>query len=189
MTCRQTKAISHGDGRLRRRTGMTCAGWVLAVFALAIRPICAQVPGAFPPTGAVQTLNPLSSLDAATLDAFKGRPLFAPSRRSPPPRQALATPPPPVAVEAPPPNLRLVGIVSGVDNAVAILRNASGGPSLSLKVGDVIETWRVQTIGPDRVTLREGARELTYRLFAIGSSQGTGSQTAKSLPIGVSPQR
>lgn len=128
-----------------------------------------EAPGAGDPVASApkRVLNPLSTLDRESLSAFKGRPLFAPGRRPPALRQAFV-PPPPVAMATPVPDLRLVGIVAGIDKAVAILRRNAGGPSLNVKVGDAVDTWRVQAITPDRVVLREGEREQTYRLFAAG---------------------
>lgn len=176
--------------RIYRRAGHR-SGTVLVSILLgsAIVPASAQVADARPPTGAAQSLNPLSALDPAALDAFRGRPLFAPSRRPPPPRQVLVAPPAPVAIEAPPPDLRLVGVVAGVDNAVAILRRPAGGSALSLKLGDSVETWRVQAIGPDRVTLRDGARETTYRLFGVGPASPSGPRNGGPPPIGIPPGR
>ncbi|TXM69577.1 hypothetical protein FV222_02065 [Methylobacterium sp. WL103] len=162
---------------------------VLVLLELAIVPTSAQVANDRPPPSPAQNLNPLSTLDPGTLDAFKGRPLFAPSRRPPPPRQVFTAPPAPVAVEAPPPDLRLVGVVAGVDKAVAILRRPTGGSSLSLKLGDSVETWRVQAIGPDRVTLRDGTRETTYRLFSVGASSPPGVRPGGPPPIGIQPGR
>jgi type II secretory pathway component PulC len=90
-----------------------------------------------------------------------------------------------VAAEAPPPDLRLVGVVAGVDNAVAILRRSTGGSSLSLKLGDTVEAWRVQAIGPDRVTLSSGKRETTYRLFSGGPSNPMGPRGNGLPPMGI----
>lgn len=172
-----------------RRGGAAGAVLVLVLLGSAIVPTSAQVADARPPAGPAQNLNPLGTLDPATLDAFRGRPLFAPSRRPPPPRQVFAAPRAPVAVEAPLPDLRLVGVVAGVDNAVAILRRPTGGSSLSLKVGDSVETWRVQAIGPDRVTLRDGTRETTYRLFSVGPSSPPGPRLGGPSPISIPPGR
>lgn len=172
------------DGADRRR-GAGCAVLGVVLLGSVIEPAGAQVADARPASGPAHSLNPLSTLDPATLDAFRRRPLFAPSRRPPPPRQALVAPPAPVAVEPAPPDLRLVGVVAGVDNAVAILRRPAGGPALSLRLGDSVETWRVQAIGPDRVTLRDGARETTYRLFSVGPSSPPGPRGANLPPIGI----
>lgn len=147
-------------------------------------PAAAQDAGIRPAPAPSPNLNPLSALDPATLDAFKERPLFAPSRRAPSPQPVPVAPLAPVAVDAPPPDLRLVGVIAGVDKAVAILRRPAGGSTLNLKLGDAVDTWRVQSIGPDRVTLRDGSRETTYRLFGIGPSRPPDSG-AGTPPIGL----
>ena len=175
----------HSYRHARRRVGATAAILVLVLLGSEIAPTSAQVSDVHSPAGPAQNLNPLSTLDPATLDAFRGRPLFAPSRRPPPPRQIFTAPATPLAVETPPPDLRLVGVVAGVDNAVAILRRPTGGSSLSLKLGDSVETWRVQAIGPDRVTLRDGTRETTYRLFSVGPSSPPGPRLGGPPSIGI----
>lgn len=120
--------------------------------------------------------NPLSRMAFKDLGAFRQRPLFAPSRRRPDQPAAFTAPPPPAEMPAsPPPELRLVGIVAGVDRAVALVSRQEG-TSMSLRVGDQVESWRVDRIAPDRVVLREGEREQTYRLFALppAAAPGTG---------------
>lgn len=142
---------------------------------------------ASPVSAGAGSLNPLSALDTGTLKAFRERPLFAPSRRSPAAPPTYVPPPPPAPVARPAPDLRLVGIIAGVDRAVAILRSPNGGPSVSVKVGDMVESWRVDAISPERVVLREGEREQAYRLFAggsgavIGSSPGPRGPTSSAL--------
>lgn len=120
--------------------------------------------------------NPLSRMAFKDLGAFRQRPLFAPSRRRPDQPVAFTAPPPPAEMPAsPPPELRLVGIVAGVDRAVALVSRQEGA-SMSLRVGDQVDSWRVDRIAPDRVVLREGEREQIYRLFALppAAVPGTG---------------
>lgn len=127
--------------------------------------------------------NPLSRMAFKDLGGFRQRPLFAPSRRRPDQPVAYAPPPPPPPFEmsaSPPPELRLVGIVAGVDRAVALVSRQEGA-SLSLRVGDQVDAWRVDRIAPDRVVLRVGEREQTYRLFALPPAAAPGS----GLPAGA----
>lgn len=127
------------------------------------------------------TANPVSRMAFKDLGAFRQRPLFAPSRRRPDQPVVYAAPPSPSeAPETPPPDLRLVGIVAGVDRAVALVSRQEGA-SLSLRVGDQVDAWRVDRIAPDRVVLREGEREQTYRLFALPPSAAPGTR----LPAGA----
>lgn len=120
------------------------------------------------------SINPLSRMALGELKAFKGRPLFAPSRRppfsEPVVEQPATTEQPVVAPEGPAPDLRLIGIVAGVDKAVAVLGRPAGGPPISVRVGDQVESWQVHLIAPDRVVLRQGEREQAYRLFASASA-------------------
>ncbi|WP_342149034.1 hypothetical protein [Methylorubrum sp. SB2] len=125
--------------------------------------------------------NPLSRMAFKDLDGFRQRPLFAPSRRRPDQPVAYAAPLPlPEMPASPPPELRLVGIVAGVDRAVALVSRQEGA-SLSLRVGDQVDAWRVDRIAPDRVVLREGEREQTYRLFALPPAAAPGA----GLPAGA----
>ncbi|GJE76681.1 type II secretion system protein N [Methylorubrum suomiense] len=128
----------------------------------------------------VPSANPLSRMAFKDLGAFRQRPLFAPSRRRPDQPLAITAPPPADIPASPPPELRLVGIVAGVDRAVALVSRQEGG-SLSLRVGDQVDSWRVDRIAPDRVVLREGEREQTYRLFALPHGSTPGAQ----LPAGA----
>ncbi|WP_232630724.1 hypothetical protein [Methylobacterium sp. Leaf118] len=125
-----------------------------------------------PHVAVAPSANPLSRMALQDLGAFRQRPLFAPLRRRPDPPAAVAPPLPAEAPpESPPPDLRLVGIVAGVDRAVALVSRHEGG-STSLRVGDPVESWRVDQIAPDRIVLREGARAHTYRLFAPPPAAG-----------------
>lgn len=162
---------------------------VFTLLESAIVPASAQVADMHSPSSPAQNLNTLSTLNPAALDAFRGRPLFAPSRRPPPPPQVFVAPTAPMTVAPSPPDLRLIGVIAGVDKAVAILRRPTGGSSLSLKLGEAVETWRVYAIGPDRVTLRDGTREATYRLFTGGLSSPQGLQGSVPPTIGISPRR
>ncbi|KQT47678.1 hypothetical protein ASG52_10395 [Methylobacterium sp. Leaf456] len=130
--------------------------------------------------------NPLSRMAFKDLDGFRQRPLFAPSRRRPDQPVAYAAPPPPPieTPASPPPELRLVGIVAGVDRAVALVSRQEGA-SLSLRVGDQVDAWRVDRIAPDRVVLREGEREQTYRLFALPPAAAPGARLPEGAVVRV----
>lgn len=152
-------------------SGEKAAGRPPQIEVAAPGPAEATASGA-PAPGAI-TINPLSRMALDELKAFEGRPLFAPSRRPPftAPVVVEAPPPgPPPVAEGPAPELRLIGIVAGIDKAVAILGRATGEPPLSVRVGDTVETWRVHVIGPDRVVLRQGESEQIYRIFATAGA-------------------
>lgn len=170
--------------------------------AVSADPVTAEVPGpqpevtetvqADPQTGpelplpqVAPSANPLSRMAFGNLGGFRQRPLFAPSRRRPDRPVAYAAPPLPAeAPESPPPDLRLVGIVAGVDRAVALVSRQEGA-SLSLRVGDQVDAWRVDRIAPDRVVLREGEREQTYRLFALPPAAAPGARLPASAVVRV----
>ena len=116
----------------------------LAAVALlvAARPCFAQAPA-----------NPLWDIPLSALKQARERPLFAPTRRPPPPA-APAAPPAPVTVaiqpaaDPVPPPLVLLGVVSGPDGGgIAILQDEPGGIALRLRQGAVYRGWTLDRIG------------------------------------------
>ncbi|MCG8354390.1 MAG: hypothetical protein MI920_02340 [Kiloniellales bacterium] len=81
------------------------------------------------------------------------RPLFRPSRR---PAQQAATP---EAPSGPPPSLELAltGVVTSLDERVALLRVQRDAKVVRTREGEEIDGWVVQEILPDRVLLQHGA--------------------------------
>lgn len=89
------------------------------------------------------------------IDAFGetvSRPLFNVSRR-------------PIVVDAPVPAVKqtelkvmLSGIVIGHAQQIAHIRSETDQQTRALSVGDKIDDWQVESILPDRVVLRSGAR-------------------------------
>lgn len=115
-------------------------------------------------------LNPLGGLDKSTLQGFRERPLFAPSRRPPPVETppapvdapvAVAEPPPP----APQPNLRLTGVLEGPDDSIAVVQDLDANVTTQLRLGDMMNGWLVTAIDPVALRLTLGEREEEYRLF------------------------
>ena len=115
----------------------------------------------------VETVNPLASLDKASLRDMTERPLFTPTRRPPPkpaPREAEAAyvPPP-----APPstPDYTLLGIIRDGDRAIALLRGRSDGRNLRVEAGDMIGGWEIAAVDTVSVRLkREGGAAHELRL-------------------------
>lgn len=103
-----------------------------------------------PAADALLTGNPLASFDKATLENWVDRPLFAPSRKRPPPQPVqkgnVALPPPP--------DYQLVGVVLNADRAVALLRGEGNGANFHVEVGDVLAGWHVTSVDRDTVTLK-----------------------------------
>jgi len=79
------------------------------------------------------------------------RPLFTPTRRPapPPPIAPTITPAPPL------PQLRLIGVLSGPNQRLALLKPVNA-PAFTAAPDQVVEGWTVSDIAADRVTLRYG---------------------------------
>jgi hypothetical protein len=127
-------------------------------------------PGASAPaaeTAAPQSGNPLASLDKSTLKDWVERPLFAPSRKRPPPAAAVQGQAPQVAgTKAPPPLYDLMGVVREQGRAIALLRKKSDGTSFRVQVGDTLGGWQVSKVDPRAVTLvRDDGTSETVSIF------------------------
>jgi general secretion pathway protein N len=118
-------------------------------------------------------LAPLEDLTETT-----ARPLFAATRRPPPP-EPVAEPEPAPVVEAvpepaPPPVERtefvLVGIVQQPDGPFVLLKPRVGGPVVTARQGDDAGGWHVETISPTAVRLTSPAGDAKHVLFAPRSA-------------------
>lgn len=116
--------------------------------------------------------NPLDALHLDDLSATRDRPLFAPSRRPPPPARVEAAPAPEPApveektiVQEPPP-FELVGAVVGKSVAFALLRNRTTAKVVRVRSGDDAEGWQVGEIGLRTVALAREGRNETLSLTA-----------------------
>jgi general secretion pathway protein N len=133
------------------------------------------------PSG-VALANPLAIWTLDRLSATRERPLFAPTRRPPPP-----PPPAPVVqqVEAPPvppPSLVLLGIVTEVDGARAMVRTQGSNKVVRARLGDEIGGWKVTQIEARRLVLSHDDRSFGYTLF-----ERKGAKTATSPPTEPEP--
>lgn len=97
-----------------------------------------------PPLG-----NPLAGLDKTTFENWVEHPLFAPSRRRPPPEVPNAQAVAPKAL----PNYAFIGVVLNPRRTVAVLRSVTNGASLHVEVGDTVGGWKVDSVGQHEVTL------------------------------------
>ncbi|MFE1597979.1 hypothetical protein [Methylobacterium sp. ID0610] len=146
-------------------------------------------PGTAPPPAAAPapaataspTVGPSAPTGPAPAEAgrpARARPLFSATRRPPPVSVAAAVeaapvieaPPPP---PSPPPQLRLVGIVEGIDRPLALLRGEMGERTRTVRVGDRIEAWEVVRIEAGGILLRDGDREQDYQIFAKEAAPGS----------------
>lgn len=118
-----------------------------------------------------QSLNPLSAIEKSTLQGFRERPLFSPTRRAPAleaPAAEIETPAEVAAPPAPPapqPNLRLTGVVEGPDESVAVVQDLDANITTQLRLGDMLNGWLVTSIDPVALKLTLGERDEEFRLF------------------------
>jgi hypothetical protein len=111
-----------------------------------------------------QRPSALPWLKLEDLSATRERPLFAPTRRQPPPPQPQAVN---VAAEHPPetPRMVLTGIIVKPSETIVILRNVATSESISLRSGESIGTWRVEAQNDHSVILTDGTQQFTLEMF------------------------
>jgi hypothetical protein len=93
--------------------------------------------------------NPLVTVDKTALSNWVERPLFAPSRRRPPPQAATAQ----AAAPKAPPSYALIGVIFNPKRTVALLRSVTNGANLHVEVGDTLGGWKVASVERTAVTL------------------------------------
>lgn len=162
---------------LLRTTAVAC---VALVAAGAVRAQDAPAPEQAPAPPALDDKIVLNGMGGFAIDAlkdFRDRPLFVPSRQPPPPPPVFEPepepepePPEPVAVDEPivPPDVQLSGILEGGEGSVAILKEAGGGQTTSVRKGDMVGEWTVTAIGPSNLTLENRGAVLDLKLFEPG---------------------
>ncbi len=121
-----------------------------------------------------RSLNPLASIDRATVKGFVEKPLFEPSRRPPAALAPLAEPPP---VAVPPPPLRLIGIIEDSRSLSAIVHRGDTNATETLHTGDHIGAWTIEVM-PATLRAASGGRAFEYAMFRGNLQQG---------PIPVAP--
>jgi hypothetical protein len=141
--------------------------------------------------------NPLWGIPLRLLTATVARPLFAPSRRPPPPvvanvnRAAVpvsAEPPKPVESEKPP--LALIGTVSGgAEEGIGVFLDQTAKSTLRLRAGEEHKGWVLRAVQSREVVLEKGRQSTVLTLpapqmKATGPVAGPGGAVA---PIGTTP--
>ncbi len=121
--------------------------------------------------GSSRLLNPLASLDKATLKGFVERPLFQPSRRPPSPAAPLAELPPPSPAVIQPPTLRLIGIVEDLHSLSAVVHRSDTNATETLHTGDHLGAWVIEVM-PGTLRVASGDRAFEYAMFRSGSQSG-----------------
>jgi hypothetical protein len=111
--------------------------------------------------------NPLSTIDKSALKDWVERPLFAPSRKRPPPAaSASAAAPQAVGLKPQPRTYELMGVVLDGGRAIALLRTISDGTHFRVETGDMIGGWRVARVDSKSVVLeREDGTAQTVPLY------------------------
>jgi general secretion pathway protein N len=103
--------------------------------------------------------NPLWAIPLNTLTATRGRPIFSPSRRPPPPAIVVTPYVPPTQaltpVEPDRPQLMLVGTVTGDTEAFGIFLDQTANKIVRLKLGDLHGGWILRQVRGREVMLQK----------------------------------
>lgn len=134
-----------------------------------------------PIRGEAMSGNPLWTTPLATLSDTRERPIFSPSRRSPPPSavspleaNAPPTPPSPPPVEL---HLLLVGTVIGGDQSVGIFVDQTSKAVLRLKLGEDYQGWSLRSVHHREVTMARGELSETLKFPTKGEGAPAIGQT------------
>lgn len=117
------------------------------------------------PSPAAPAGNPLWAVPLSSLTSTRERPLFAPTRRPPPPAVPYVrapTPPPPV-VEAGPPRLTLLGTVINDRERIAVFQDDTN-QIIRIRLGEQHAGWVLRSVQGRSVTLEGNNREATFSL-------------------------
>jgi general secretion pathway protein N len=125
--------------------------------------------------------NPLDALRLEDLAATRARPLFAPTRRPPPPPSArIGAPrpdPSPVLAKPASPPFELIGAVVGERESYAVLRRRGTEKAARFRLGDDADGWRVGAIGRRSVTLEREGRTQSLALAPPSAGSGVAPAT------------
>lgn len=110
-----------------------------------------------------QRPSALPWLKLKDLSATRERPLFAPTRRRPPPPHVVT-----VAPQHPPetPRMVLTGIIEKPSETIVVLRNVATSESISLRSGESVGPWRVKAQNDHSVVLSNGTQQFTLELYS-----------------------
>jgi general secretion pathway protein N len=116
-----------------------------------------------------QSGNPLWAIPVRRLSATRERPLFAPSRRPPPPVVAyqlasVPAPPPPKPAEPEKPRLELIGTIVGESDAIGVFFDQATRSVLRLKMGEAHEGWFLREVQRRDVSLEKGSQTILLAL-------------------------
>jgi hypothetical protein len=114
--------------------------------------------------------NPLAEFDKMQLENWVQRPLFAPSRKRPPPQEAKTASTP----LQPPPDYQLLGVLLNPKRTIAVLRSEETGTDIRVQVGDMIGGWLVASVEREAVTLKRDEEEPQIIRFKKTCSKSAG---------------
>lgn len=120
---------------------------------------------------------------SATLEVINARPIFVASRK---PQQAEAAAPT-KATPPPPPNAFLVGVISGMDQTIALVRIPGSPLETSVTIGASIAGWRVTKILPDKIELQAGDSQTELRLDAERPKDRDAAVPLNQMPMKSMP--
>ncbi len=135
------------------------------------------------------TVNPLWQIPIETLRATRERPLFSSSRRpSPAPVQKAA---PVVQVSAPPeppapeqPQLKLVGVVHGAKEDMAIFFDQTGRSVVRFHVGETNDAgWTIKSVDLRAATLVKNSQVVTLELPARSDQSAAAGADPTALAL------
>jgi hypothetical protein len=136
-----------------------------------------------PPTG-----NPLWAIPLTDLSDTRDRPIFAPSRRPPPPRvvEKPYVPAPPPRVETKPPTeplmLSLVGTIVGDSQGVALFMEKNSQEAVRLRTGESHQGWVLRSVQGRNAMLEKGDRQETVTLPVPGETSPIPGGTSMAAP-------
>ena len=123
--------------------------------------------------------NPVATLSLGQLGATRERPLLAPNRRQPSATVVVSHAPPP---PPDPPKLSLSGVVVDKNGPLAVIRSDPGSKPMHVRVGDMINGWRVTQIDKQRLVISLDGRSATVMMFK--SDHDDTQQIAGERPLG-----
>ncbi|OWJ64348.1 hypothetical protein [Inquilinus limosus] len=148
----------------------------VAVPAAAVERAAARDSAPPDPAGSLPAVDsePARLAPLETLTETTGRPLFAATRRPPPPEPVAEPAPAPVPDAMPEPvappvertEFVLVGIVQRAEGPFILLKPKAGGPVVIAHQGDDAGGWHVDAITPTAVRLTSPAGDAKHVLFA-----------------------
>jgi general secretion pathway protein N len=137
--------------------------------------------------------NPLWAIPLKQLSATRERPLFAPSRRPPPPvvrefpTAALPPPPPPKPSEPEKPLLTLVGTVAGDGEGIGVFVDPASRTVLRLKTGESHNGWLLRSVQRREVILEKGHDTSVLVLPAPDMKKASAAQLGNRPVFGANP--